>query len=62
MVDAPHVGCNGIIGNGVLKVMKDCRNGCPRLRSMDEARSMNDELDKCFLYRRNSIIKSNDIC
>lgn len=49
--------CGRLIGNGISRVMEDCRDGCPRLRSVDEESLMNEELDNYFPYRRKSTIK-----
>jgi hypothetical protein len=49
------------LGNGILRIMKNCKDECPRLRSMDEKNSMNEKLDDYHSLRRKMIAHWNDL-
>ena len=43
-------------------MMKNCKDECPRLRSMDEDKSMNEKLDDYYSLRRKMIAQWTDLC
>ena len=34
---------------GILRMMKNCKDGCPKLKSVGEEKSMDVKLDDCYL-------------
>jgi hypothetical protein len=38
-----------LLGNGVSRMMGNCWDGCPRLKSVNEEESMEEKLDDYYL-------------
>ena len=43
-------------------MIKNCKDKCQKIRSVDEEKSMEMKLDDYYLYRKKRIIKWNGLC